>query len=81
MGNLIKRSINKKKSYVLTYSYREKNMPKKEAEKKERRVFLKKALYSAPILVTLGSLTPTYVEGASSVSAGSFSPPPPPENQ
>lgn len=57
---------------------KEKNIAQKEGEKKERRVFLKKALYSAPVLVTLGSLTPTYVEGASTVQAGSFGPPPPP---
>ncbi len=55
-------------------------MPQKEADKNERRVFIKKALYSAPVLVTLGSLAPTYVEGASTVQAGSFVPPPPPTN-
>lgn len=35
---------------------REKNIPQ-ESNVKERRVFLKKALYSAPTLLTLGSMT------------------------
>lgn len=58
---------------------KEKNIAQK-SNVKERRVFLKKALYSAPVLVTLGSLTPTYVEGASTVQAASFEPPQPPNS-
>ncbi len=53
---------------------REKNISK-ESIVKERRVFLKKALYSAPTLLTLGSMTKV-----SANPAGSEIVPPPPSS-
>ncbi len=44
---------------------REKNIPE-ESNLKERRVFLKKAIYSAPTLLTLGSMTRAKANNAGS---------------
>lgn len=55
--------------------YREKNIPQ-ESNVKERRVFLKKALYSTPTLLTLGSMT----RAQSANNAGSVLVPEPPSS-
>lgn len=62
------------KTIIRIRMYREKNIPQ-ESNVKERRVFLKKALYSTPTLLTLGSMTKV-----SANPAGSEIVPPPPSS-